>query len=106
LYNSGAYETFDYPRVLIDISSVKTLKSYIFDQNLVLGANISLEDCITIFKEAATTKNEFAYLKQFANHLELVANPPVRKVTVNNYIINYFAFSCLRTATIDFEDEI
>lgn len=76
----GIVETFEYPRILIDISEVAVLKSYQFDQNLVLGANISIEDAITIFKETSRTNNEFAYLAEFVKHLELVAHIPVRKI--------------------------
>ncbi|KAJ2951736.1 hypothetical protein O0L34_g13901 [Tuta absoluta] len=77
----GIFENFEYPRVLIDISDIKLLKSFSFDQNLVLGANVSIEDCITIFTDAASTKyNEFGYLNEFAKHLELIAHIPVRKI--------------------------
>ncbi|KAH9640958.1 hypothetical protein HF086_008981 [Spodoptera exigua] len=47
-----------------DISEVMALKTYDYDQNLVLGANVSLEDCIKIFKEASAKKSEFAYLAE------------------------------------------
>ncbi|XP_075976672.1 uncharacterized protein LOC142976940 [Anticarsia gemmatalis] len=76
----GIVETFEYPRVLIDISGVSSLKSYKYDQNLVIGANVSLEDAIKIFKEASKNKSEFAYLSEFVKHVELVANVPVRKI--------------------------
>ncbi|KAJ8719483.1 hypothetical protein PYW08_011658 [Mythimna loreyi] len=76
----GIVETFVYPRVLIDISDVSSLKTYEFDQNLILGANVSLEDCIKIFKEAAAKKSEFAYLEEFVKHLKLIAHIPVRKI--------------------------
>lgn len=79
----GIVETFEYPRVLIDISEVTSLKNYVLDQNLVLGANISLEDAIKIFKEISKTRTEFAYLAEFVKHIELVANLPVRKVSLN-----------------------
>ncbi|PZC82136.1 hypothetical protein B5X24_HaOG210944 [Helicoverpa armigera] len=76
----GIVETFEYPRVLIDISEVASLKTYTFDQNLVLGANVSIQDCITIFKEAAANRSGFAYLAEFVKHLNLVAHIPVRKI--------------------------
>nr|QIJ45706.1 aldehyde oxidase [Glyphodes pyloalis] len=76
----GVLENFELPRLLIDISSVKSLKVYSFDQNLIFGANISLEDGIGIFKDIASTRNEFAYLAEFVKHLELVAHMPVRKL--------------------------
>ncbi|KAJ8719484.1 hypothetical protein PYW08_011659 [Mythimna loreyi] len=76
----GIVETFEYPRILIDISEVASLKKYSYDQNLVLGANVSLQDCIKIFTEAAKEKSDFAYLAEIVKHLELVAHIPVRKI--------------------------
>ncbi|KAI5646277.1 molybdopterin-binding domain of aldehyde dehydrogenase domain-containing protein [Phthorimaea operculella] len=79
--SKGIFENFEYPRVLIDISEIKSLKMFSFDQNLVLGANISIEDCITIFTDTASMKyDEFGYLHEFAKHLELIAHIPVRKI--------------------------
>ncbi|KOB75399.1 Aldehyde oxidase AOX3, partial [Operophtera brumata] len=48
-----------------DIQSLKTFK---IDQNLILGANVSLEDCIGIFKDMAQ-KSEFDYLNEFIGSL-------------------------------------
>ncbi|RVE49403.1 hypothetical protein evm_005915 [Chilo suppressalis] len=76
----GLYEDFDYPRILIDVSGVKSLKNYKFDQNLILGANISLQDSIKLFKETAQTRYEFSYLAEFAKHFDLIANLPVRNI--------------------------
>lgn len=76
----GIVETFEYPNILIDISDVKSLKEYSFDQNLILGANLSLEDCKVIFKDISKYNNDFFYLDEFAKHLELVAHIPVRKI--------------------------
>ncbi|CAH2090197.1 unnamed protein product [Euphydryas editha] len=71
---------YNYPPILIDISSVTSLKQYHFEQNLILGANIPLEECMEIFKEAAATKEDFAYLQEFAKHLDLIAQIPVRNI--------------------------
>ncbi|XP_026741646.1 xanthine dehydrogenase/oxidase-like [Trichoplusia ni] len=76
----GIVENFQYPNNLIDISGVTSLKTYQFDQNLVLGANVSLQDCIRIFKETVKTKTEFGYLTEFVKHFELIAHIPVRKI--------------------------
>ncbi|XP_052742256.1 uncharacterized protein LOC112057840 [Bicyclus anynana] len=76
----GLIKDFEYPTVLIDISAVPTLQHYHYDQNLVLGGNVSLEDCMTIFKQAASQMNEFAYLEEFVKHFDLVAQIPVRKL--------------------------
>lgn len=82
---TGIYEAFEYPNVLIDISDVKSLKTYEIDQNLILGANVSLEDCIKIFNETSKSNNDgFGYLAEFAKHFELIAHIPVRKVKSTN----------------------
>ncbi|XP_072939063.1 uncharacterized protein [Epargyreus clarus] len=75
----GILGIYDLPSMLIDIRDVGSLKQYEFDQNLILGANITLQDCITLFKEIPKTRSEFAYLNEFAKHLLLVAQIPVRK---------------------------
>lgn len=82
-------ENFEYPKILIDISAVKSLKEYKIDQNLILGANVSLEDCITIFKKISTVNNDFAYLAEFVKHFELIAHIPVRKVKNISVYIKY-----------------
>ncbi|KAH9635687.1 hypothetical protein HF086_012687 [Spodoptera exigua] len=71
-------------KIIIDISEVASLKKYEYDQNLILGANVSIEDCIRIFKEASSKKSEFAYLSEIVKHLELVAHIPVRKIMPRN----------------------
>ncbi|XP_068630719.1 uncharacterized protein [Battus philenor] len=76
----GVYETFEYPRILIDISDCKSLKTYSISQNLILGVNVSLEDCISIFNRIAQTVNGFTYLEEFTKHLKLVAHIPIRKI--------------------------
>ncbi|XP_073946023.1 uncharacterized protein isoform X2 [Choristoneura fumiferana] len=76
----GIVETFEYPRLLIDISSINSLKTYELDQNLILGANMALEDCLNLFKDLSKSKSEFTYLAEFAKHFELIAHIPVRKI--------------------------
>ncbi|XP_028031939.1 xanthine dehydrogenase/oxidase-like [Bombyx mandarina] len=76
----GIVETFEYERVLIDISDVMALKTFKIDQNLILGANVSLEDCITIFTEISKTESDFEYLDEVVKHFELIAHIPVRKI--------------------------
>lgn len=78
---TGIYETFEYPKILIDISDIKSLKTCEFDQNLILGANVSLEDCIKIFSNTSQSDNDnFGYLAEFAKHFDLIAHIPIRKV--------------------------
>lgn len=75
-------ESFDYPNVLIDINSVKKLKEYTFDQNLILGANMTIEDTKKLFKDIANRNSDFKYLDEFAKHIELIAHIPVRSVSI------------------------
>lgn len=73
-----------------------SLKTYTFDQNLVLGANVSLQDCISIFTDAAKNKSEFAYLAEFAKHFDLIAHIPVRTVSIHGLDENIMSINALR----------
>ncbi|XP_073945873.1 aldehyde oxidase 1-like [Choristoneura fumiferana] len=76
----GAYPIDEYPRVLIDISSVNELKGYHFDQNLVLGAGSTLTETMDIFEHLAAKEEYFWYLEKLRQHLLLVAHIPVRNL--------------------------
>ncbi|XP_038212504.1 xanthine dehydrogenase 1-like [Zerene cesonia] len=75
----GVYPILEYPRLLIDISAVATLKGYYMDQNLVLGAGNTLTDVMDTFDEIAKT-DYFSYLNTFNEHLKLVAHIPVKNI--------------------------
>ncbi|XP_050344173.1 uncharacterized protein LOC126769429 isoform X2 [Nymphalis io] len=75
----GVYPPISEPRVYIDISSISTLKDMFIDENLVLGAGLSLHEIMAIF-QSQMKNDDFSYLKQFHDHLELVANVPVKNV--------------------------
>ncbi|KAG8325288.1 hypothetical protein J6590_071543 [Homalodisca vitripennis] len=71
------------PDIYIDINGVLELKSHSFNSvgDLVLGANKSLTDTITLFRAVAVEKPEsFSYLKILAKHMTKVAHIPVRNV--------------------------
>lgn len=70
-----------FPRVLIDISSVKESAAHYVDQNLVIGAGTKITDAMEIFKSIAKEREEFGYLMNMYEHLDLVANIPVRNVS-------------------------
>lgn len=75
----GVYQIQNEPLVYIDISSISSLQDQFVDENLILGAGLSLQQTMTIFEQQM--KNEdFAYLKDFHKHLELVANVPVKNI--------------------------
>ncbi|XP_045499718.1 xanthine dehydrogenase 1-like [Colias croceus] len=75
----GAYPILEYPRLLIDISAVASLKGYFLDQNLVVGAGNTLTEVMEIFDRMCQT-DYFKYLKIFNDHLHLVAHIPVKNI--------------------------
>lgn len=77
---AGAYPISDYPRVLIDITSVPELKGCTFDQNLIIGVGITLNELLDVFK-ATAEDGYFGYLQKFVEHINLVANIPIRNVS-------------------------
>lgn len=77
---SGAVPIFAFPRVLIDIRPIQEIKGYFIDQNLVIGAGTTLTDLLELCNTISKKSVEFAYLKKFYDHLDLVAHIPVRNV--------------------------
>ncbi|XP_049875013.1 xanthine dehydrogenase-like [Pectinophora gossypiella] len=75
----GAYPIEEYPRILIDISKVSSIKGFIVDQNLVIGAGTTLTDTMEIFQHVSS-QEYFRYLQKFHDHLNLVAHIPVRNI--------------------------
>lgn len=71
--------------MFIDVNGVAFLKDHCFSSGyLYVGANTTLSDAITLFKAVASEKPAvFSYLTQLSKHIEKVANPPVRNVSVN-----------------------
>ncbi|XP_013161894.1 PREDICTED: xanthine dehydrogenase-like [Papilio xuthus] len=76
----GAYPIFDYPEVLIDITGITELKGFVLDQNLVLGAGLTLTETLGILKLMSTEKYYFRYLDKLYDHIEMVAHNAVRNI--------------------------
>ncbi|KAJ8719387.1 hypothetical protein PYW08_011562 [Mythimna loreyi] len=76
----GAVPILANPRVLIDIKPIKDLKGHFIDQNLVVGAGITLTDLMKLFKTVSKAHEEFQYLYKLYEHLDLVAHIPVRNI--------------------------
>ncbi|EFA13013.1 xanthine dehydrogenase/oxidase [Tribolium castaneum] len=67
--------------VYIDVNSVPELKvQEVKDTTFVLGAGTSLTTAMELFNQVGDKNSQFSYLKQLANHIDLVANVPVRNV--------------------------
>ena len=81
--------------IYVDVMSVPELKVHEFvDTTYVLGANTSLAIAMELFTEVGKEKPQFAYLTQLDNHIDLVANVPVRNVSEQNFmaIVSYHIF--------------
>lgn len=67
--------------VYIDIMDVAELMIYqIRGDHLIIGANMTLTKAIDLFNGLSTTNAKFAFLKKVAEHMDLIANVPVRNV--------------------------
>ncbi|KAK9891885.1 hypothetical protein WA026_017370 [Henosepilachna vigintioctopunctata] len=69
------------PTTYIDVIDVKELISYEITTKMVtLGANMSLTSTLELFNRVAQMNSSFAHLKTMADHIDLIANVPVRNV--------------------------
>lgn len=65
----------------IDITSVRELMDYkLTDDKLILGANMSLTATMELFYKLSAENPKFKYLSKLADHIDLIANVPVRNV--------------------------
>lgn len=77
VYKKPGLEQF---KTLIDVTRIEGLQSYEITNHLVIGANVTLTNCITIFEEATNTSH-LEYLSKVSEHILLVANVPIRNVS-------------------------
>lgn len=83
---SGVYRRAHDIKHFIDINGVSELHRVSNRRNrLTIGANVSLSVTIDVMRKVATEKYEFEYLEEVAKHLSLVANVPVRNVSMILY---------------------
>ncbi|KAK9885680.1 hypothetical protein WA026_012444 [Henosepilachna vigintioctopunctata] len=67
--------------IFIDVIEVKELVSYEVKNDLItLGGNMSLTNTMELFNRVSEMNSGFEYLKTIANHIDLIANVPVRNV--------------------------
>ncbi|XP_013162269.1 PREDICTED: indole-3-acetaldehyde oxidase-like [Papilio xuthus] len=86
----GVYPITEYPLVLIDVNNVSQLKTFVIDQNLVIGAGLTITEVIEIFKTVSQREN-FSYLLTVNEHLEKVAHVAVRNIATlaGNLVIKH-----------------
>ncbi|XP_073980918.1 uncharacterized protein isoform X2 [Rhodnius prolixus] len=78
----GVYRIKKEPEVYIDINGVPELHGYeVNSDGIVLGANINLTEAMELFSKLSQEQPaKFAYCKTLADHIDLIANVPVRNV--------------------------
>lgn len=68
--------------MFIDITRVESLRTHsIGAEYVTLGGNISLTETMEVLKKASM-RSGFHYLKYFVEHIDLIANVPVRNVNL------------------------
>ncbi|CAG9135471.1 unnamed protein product [Plutella xylostella] len=75
----GVYPSLAQAVTYIDISGVRALRREVRDENLVLGAGLSLRR-LRARLAAAASDPDFTYLQHFVEHLKLVATVQVRNI--------------------------
>ncbi|CAH1164261.1 unnamed protein product [Phaedon cochleariae] len=79
--SKGVYPGEPQPTVYVDIQRIGELVEYTLQENeLILGANTTLTSAMNLFNEVASCDSRFGYLKKLANHIDLIANVPVRNI--------------------------
>ena len=76
------YRIKEDPQVYIDVNGIAELHgSEVKQDGIILGANIGLTEAMDLFyKLAKEQPSKFAYCKTLADHIDLIANVPVRNV--------------------------
>ncbi|XP_026494618.2 uncharacterized protein LOC113399655 [Vanessa tameamea] len=75
----GVLPDSEYPMNVIDIFNVSELKEHTLDVNLIIGAGMTISEAMNIFLKMSENE-DFFYLKELYNHLDLVAHIPVRNI--------------------------
>uniref|UniRef100_A0A182R8Q6 FAD-binding PCMH-type domain-containing protein n=1 Tax=Anopheles funestus TaxID=62324 RepID=A0A182R8Q6_ANOFN len=75
----GVYRRSPSLQAFIDINAVEELHTHSSDNNeLVVGANVSLTEFMQILDATANKSPNFSHFKQLEQHIDLIANVPVR----------------------------
>ncbi len=75
--------------MFIDVSGVEKLRSYSIGSEIVLGGNVSLTETMDILTNASN-KSGFEYTKHLSQHIDLIANVPVRNVSILRTVKNFY----------------
>lgn len=77
---SGVYRRNENIEVFIDITRVQALRTHTIGKDVTLGGNMSLTETMEVFKKASK-RSGFQYLTYLIDHIDLIANVPVRNVS-------------------------
>jgi len=80
---TGVYRVTEEIKVYIDVGNVAELKSLTTKPNLVLGGNMSLTEAMDTFNRISKEHARYKYTKALADHIDLIANVPVRNVSTS-----------------------
>ncbi|RZC34943.1 indole-3-acetaldehyde oxidase-like, partial [Asbolus verrucosus] len=77
----GVYRSTVEYQVYVDITSIEELITYKVENDfLIMGANMSLTEAMTLFDKLAEKYEKLTYLKRLSSHIDLIANVPVRNL--------------------------
>nr|CAD7461029.1 unnamed protein product [Timema tahoe] len=76
----GAYRRRVEPRVYIDVSGVPELRTLTTTPKVTLGGNVTLREAMEFFNVLSAQDQEYAYTRQISEHIDLIANVPVRNI--------------------------
>jgi len=97
---AGVYRVTEDTKVYIDVGDVAELKSLTTEPNLVLGGNMSLTEAMDTFNRISKENARYKYTKALADHIDLIANVPVRNVSTSLY---YAVAVCMGVTTCSVE---
>lgn len=87
----GVYRRSTTIKHFIDVNAVLELHKVSSRRNkLTVGANVSLNEFMDILESVAADKPDFAYAKEIAEHIDLVATVPVRNVRHSYFFTPFF----------------
>lgn len=78
----GVYRRASDIQVFIDINSVEQLRSHSIGKQLEVGGTVKLTEFMEILKKAAKENVNFSYCNEIHSHVDLIANVPVRNVSL------------------------
>lgn len=81
------------PDIYIDVTKVTNLINHSLtnqNTNLVVGADVPLQEAMEIFQDIGKKYDNFSYLTKVAYHISLVAHIAVRNVGTKKSIFGFY----------------